>query len=52
MGMLDKVETMRRMCPVIFLLDTSGSMNGAPIGAVNSAIEGVLPELIAMNSGN
>lgn len=52
MGMLDKVETMRRMCPVIFLLDTSGSMNGAPIGAVNSAIEGVLPELISMNSGN
>ena len=48
MGMLDKVQTSRRMCPVIFLLDTSGSMFGSPIGAVNAAIEGVLPELISI----
>ena len=52
MAMLDKVQTVRRMCPVIFLLDTSGSMDGAPIGAVNAAIEGVLPELISMNDSN
>lgn len=52
MGMLDKVQTVRRMCPVIFMLDTSGSMDGAPIGAVNAAIEGVLPELISMNDSN
>lgn len=52
MVMLDKVQTVRRMCPVIFLLDTSGSMEGAPIGAVNAAIEGVLPELISMNDSN
>ena len=52
MGMLDKVQTSRRMCPVIFLLDTSGSMFGSPIGAVNAAIEGVLPELISMNDNN
>ena len=51
-GILDKVEMTRRMCPVIFLVDTSGSMAGAPIGAVNSAIEGVLPELCAMNDEN
>ncbi|WP_029544499.1 VWA domain-containing protein [Selenomonas sp. AB3002] len=51
-GILDKVEMTRRMCPVIFLVDTSGSMDGAPIGAVNSAIEGVLPELCAMNDEN
>ena len=51
-GILDKVEMARRMCPVIFLVDTSGSMDGAPIGAVNSAIEGVLPELCAMNEEN
>ena len=51
-GILDKVEMTRRMCPVIFLVDTSGSMDGAPIGAVNSAIEGVLPELCAMNEEN
>ena len=52
MGMLDKIQISRRMCPVIFLLDTSGSMAGAPIGAVNAAIEGVLPELISMNESN
>lgn len=52
MGMLDKVEMPRKMCPVIFLLDTSGSMTGAPIGAVNAAIENVLPELISMNDSN
>ncbi|MBD3878836.1 MAG: VWA domain-containing protein [Quinella sp. 1Q5] len=52
MGMLDKLEMPRKMCPVIFLLDTSGSMIGAPIGAVNSAIENVLPELISMNDSN
>ncbi|MBO1306305.1 VWA domain-containing protein [Enterococcus sp. 669A] len=52
MGMLNKAEVQRRMCPVIFLLDVSGSMSGAPIGAVNAAIEGVLPELISMNDDN
>lgn len=52
MGMLDKVEVARRVCPIIFMLDTSGSMDGAPIGAVNSAVEGVLPELISMNEKN
>jgi uncharacterized protein YegL len=50
--MLDKAASERRMCPVIFLLDTSGSMENAPIGAVNSAMEGLLPELISMNDGN
>ena len=52
MGMLEKVEIPRKMCPVIFLLDTSGSMSGAPIGAVNDAIRNVLPELISMNDSN
>lgn len=52
MVMLDKVEIPRKMCAVIFLLDTSGSMSGAPIGAVNAAIENVLPELITMNETN
>lgn len=52
MGMLDKVEMVRKMCPVIFLLDTSGSMDGSPIGAVNDAIRNVLPELISMNDDN
>ena len=46
---LKRPEIPRKMCPVIFLLDTSGSMSGAPIGAVNRAIENVMPELISMN---
>lgn len=52
MSMLDKAAPERRMCPVIFLLDTSGSMSGAPLGAVNAAMDGVLPELISMNNDN
>ncbi len=52
MGMLDKVQITRRICPVIFLLDTSGSMDGAPIGAVDSAMENVIPELASMNEKN
>jgi len=49
---LEKTELSRRKCPVIFMLDTSGSMAGAPLGAVNAAIEGLLPELISMNEDN
>lgn len=52
MELLKRVEIPRKMCPVIFLLDTSGSMGGAPIGAVNEAIRNVLPELISMNEDN
>jgi uncharacterized protein YegL len=52
MSILKKTELSRRKCPVIFMLDTSGSMGGQPIGAVNAAIEGVLPELISMNEDN
>lgn len=50
-SMLDRAEIVRRTCPVFFLLDTSGSMTGAPIGAVNAAMEGILPELASMNEG-
>ena len=52
MSILKKTEVARRVCPVIFLLDTSGSMSGQPIGAVNAAIEGILPELVSMNDDN
>ena len=52
MGILEKPEIPRKMCPVIFLLDTSYSMEGAPIGAVDDAMEGVLPELVSMNGSN
>lgn len=56
--MLDKVPVAKRMCPVIFIIDTSESMSldnasgQNPIGAVNSAIENTLPELISMNQKN
>ena len=50
MSMFDKMP--RKVCPVIFLLDTSGSMVGAPIGALNSAIENFMSELIAKNDSN
>jgi uncharacterized protein YegL len=43
----------------MFLLDTSGSMakpdserGESPIGSLNSAIEGLLPELVGMNENN
>ena len=52
MSILKKTEIARRICPVIFLLDTSGSMSGPPIGAVNAALEGTLPELVSMNDDN
>jgi len=34
------------------MLDTSGSMSGPEIGAVNSAIENILPEIVSMNEDN
>ena len=49
---MKRPELPRKMCPVIFLLDTSGRLSGAPIGAVNRAIENVMPELISMNEAN
>ena len=51
MSTFDKIEP-RKVCPVIFLIDTSGSMMGAPIGALNSAIENLMSELIAKNDSN
>ncbi len=52
MDILKKEPVPRKLCAVIFLLDTSGSMWGSPIGAVNAAIENILPELIDMNNSN
>lgn len=50
--MIERPEIPRKMCPVIFLLDTSGSMDGAPVGAVDSAMENIMPELKSMNDTN
>ncbi|MDR2313870.1 MAG: VWA domain-containing protein [Spirochaetaceae bacterium] len=45
-GMYDNVEgIIRRQMVLFFLIDTSGSMEGTKIGAVNTAIREVVPEL-------
>lgn len=49
MGMLDKVIQPRRICPMIFLLDTSENMAGTPIWSVNTTMEYILQELKIMN---
>ena len=46
MGMFDDVECIvKRQMVLFFVVDTSGSMQGTKIGAVNTAIREVLPEL-------
>lgn len=50
--LVGKAAVNRRVCPIFFLLDCSGSMGGLPIGAVNDAVEGVLSKMIRMNSSN
>ncbi len=35
----------KRVMPIFFLIDTSGSMEGKKIGAVNAAIEELIPDL-------
>jgi uncharacterized protein YegL len=45
-GMYDNVEgIVRRQMVLFFVIDTSGSMSGTKIGAVNTAIREVIPEL-------
>ena len=46
MGMYDEtVEVARRSMVLFFLVDTSESMKGSKLGAVNAAIEEIVPEL-------
>ena len=52
MGLNDEVEVARRTMVLFFLVDTSGSMNGAKIGAVNHAIDEVVPEIKKISVGN
>ena len=48
----DVVEVTRRTMVLFFVVDTSGSMNGAKIGTVNSAIEEIVPELKDISEEN
>ncbi|MCL2089418.1 MAG: VWA domain-containing protein [Oscillospiraceae bacterium] len=52
MSLLDNVAIPRKTMVLFFLVDTSGSMAGSKIGAVNSAIEEVIPELKDLSEAN
>ncbi len=53
MSLLDEVESVpRRTMTLFFLIDTSGSMAGNKIGAVNDAVANVLPMLDDISSSN
>lgn len=48
----EAVEVSRRTMVLFFAVDTSGSMEGEKIGAVNSAIEDVIPEIKKISEEN
>lgn len=53
MGLLDDVVSVpRRTMTLFFVIDTSGSMQGNKIGAVNDAVENVLPILDEISVAN
>lgn len=53
MGLLDEtVSVPRRTMTLFFLIDTSGSMDGSKIGAVNDAVANVLPMLDEISESN
>ena len=53
MGLLDEtVSVPRRTMTLFFLIDTSGSMEGNKIGAVNDAVVNVLPLLNDISETN
>ncbi|MBO7458667.1 MAG: VWA domain-containing protein [Paludibacteraceae bacterium] len=52
MNPLETVEIARRQMSLFFIVDTSGSMDGEKIAAVNTAIREVLPEIADISSEN
>ena len=52
MNPLEAVEIARRQMTLFFIVDTSGSMDGEKIAAVNTAIREVLPEIAYLSSEN
>jgi uncharacterized protein YegL len=52
MALLDEVEIPRKTMVLFFIVDTSGSMEGKKIGAVNIAIKEVLPEIAKISDEN
>jgi uncharacterized protein YegL len=49
---MDKIEIPRRTMVLFFIIDTSGSMDGNKIGAVNVAIEEVIPAIREVSDEN
>ena len=52
MSLMDKVEIPKRTMVLFFIVDTSGSMDGSKIGAVNTAIREVIPEIRDLSDTN
>jgi uncharacterized protein YegL len=52
MSLTDKIEIPRRTMVLFFIIDTSGSMDGSKIGAVNVAIEEVIPAIKDVSDEN
>ena len=52
MSLTDNVAIPRKTMVLFFMIDTSGSMEGTKIGAVNSAIEEIIPELRSLSDSN
>jgi uncharacterized protein YegL len=52
MSLLDVVEVPRRVMTLVFIVDTSGSMDGSKMGAVNQAIREVIPILEDISASN
>lgn len=48
----DVVEVARRTMVLFFIVDTSGSMEGAKIGTLNQAVEDVIPEIRDISDNN
>lgn len=48
----DVVEVARRTMVLFFVVDTSGSMEGAKIGTLNQAVEDVIPEIRDISADN
>ena len=48
----DVVEVARRTMVLFFVVDTSGSMEGAKIGTLNQAIEDIIPEISDISENN
>jgi len=52
MSLTDKIEPPRRTMVLFFVIDTSGSMDGSKLGAVNVAIEEVIPAIKDISEEN